>query len=113
MDENDGAPGLATTFALYAVARLGLVAIVAGILTVAGVPLIIAVLAGILVALPLSMVVFRGLRRRLDSALAATVVRRRAERSALRARLRGEEASDVTPVGSDPAGDGQPDRGTD
>ncbi len=32
MDEAEGAPGLAATFALYALARLGLVAVVAGLL---------------------------------------------------------------------------------
>jgi hypothetical protein len=112
MDEAESGPGLAATFALYAVARLGLVAIVAGILTVLGVPLIIAVLAGILVALPLSMVLFRGLRARLDSAVGTAVARRRTERSALRARLRGEDVGDAS-VGSEPAGEGQPDRRTD
>ncbi len=45
-----------------------------------------------IVALPLSMVLFRGLRARLDSAVGTAVARRRTERSALRARLRGELA---------------------
>lgn len=107
MDEPQRAPGLAATFTLYALARLGLVAIVAGVLTAVGAPLVIAVLVGILVALPLSLVLFRGLRARLDAALETTLARRRAERAALRARLRGE--SDV----SDPAVDGQAGRGGD
>ena len=63
-------PGLAATVGLYTLARLGLVAVVTALLLVAGVPLVIAVLVGLIVALPLSMVLFRGLRGRLDAALA-------------------------------------------
>jgi membrane protein implicated in regulation of membrane protease activity len=85
-------PGLAVTVALYALARLALIAVVAGLLLAAGVPFLIALLVGLIVALPLSMVLFRGLRGRLDSALAEVRQRRSAERSALRARLRGEAA---------------------
>jgi hypothetical protein len=83
-------PGLAATVGLYALARLALVAVVTGLMVLAGTPLIIAVLIGLIVALPLSMVLFRGLRSRLDGALAESRSRRSAERSALRARLRGE-----------------------
>jgi hypothetical protein len=110
MDESGRAHGLAATLALYALARLGLVAVTAGVLAALGVPLVIAVLAGLLVAMPLSMVLFRGLRARLDAALETTVTRRRAERSALRSRLKGE---DEAVVGSDPGGEGQPDSRTD
>ena len=84
-------PGLAVTIALYALARLALVAVVAGLLALAGVPIILAVLLGLIVALPLSMVLFRGMRVRLDTAIAVAGARRSAERDALRARLRGEE----------------------
>lgn len=84
------APGLAPSILLYAAARLGVVAVVAGVLLVAGVPLLLAVLIGLIVALPLSMFVFRGLRDRLDSALVVAGARRSEERAALRARLRGE-----------------------
>jgi hypothetical protein len=83
-------PGLAATFGLYALARLGLVAIVAALLLVAGVPLLIALLVALIVALPLSMVLFRGLRGRLDAALAQVRERRARERDALRSRLRGD-----------------------
>jgi hypothetical protein len=127
-------PGLASTVALYALARLGLVALVAVVLALVGVPVLIAVLVGLIVALPLSMVLFRGLRGRLDAALAVAHERRSAERSALRARLRGdndlepgaevkEEGVGTAPNGpsgpvgvsddtaSDPAAPGEPDRG--
>ena len=57
---------------------------VAGLLVLAGVPLLIALLVGLIVALPLSMVLFRGLRGRLDAALARRGERRSTEREALR-----------------------------
>ena len=84
-------PGLAATVALYALARLGLLALIAALLLMAGTPFVIALLVALIVALPLSMFVFRGLRTRLDVALAAARARRGEERAALRARLRGEE----------------------
>lgn len=107
------APGLAVTVLLYVLARIGLVAVVAGVLVIAGVPLLLAVLIGLIVALPLSMVLFRGLRGRLDAALAATGARRSAERDALRARLRGDDGSADTPpapgAGSEHPGQYEPD----
>jgi Protein of unknown function (DUF4229) len=84
------APGLAGTLALYGLARLGLLAVVAGLLLLAGTPLMIALLVALIVALPLSMLLFRGLRARLDSALAVARARRGAQRDALRAGLRGD-----------------------
>ncbi len=50
----------------------------------------IALLVALIVALPLSMLVFRGLRARLDTALAVARERRGAQRAALREGLRGE-----------------------
>ncbi len=109
-------PGLAVTVLLYTLARLGLVAVVAGLLVIAGVPILLAVLIGLIVALPLSMVLFKGLRVRLDAAIAVSGSRRSAEREALRARLRGEDGpvpNDVGPndLASDDADQRQPDRG--
>jgi hypothetical protein len=123
-------PGLATTVALYTAARLGLLAAIAALLVLAGVPVLVAVLVGLIVALPLSMVLFRGLRGRLDAALSATRDRRSTERDALRARLRGDSGAESPvevktdrsaaadpPAGvaddtsSDPAAPGEPDRG--
>ena len=85
------APGLASTLALYALARIALVGVIAALLAVAGVPLLLSVLLGLIVALPLSLVVFRSLRARLDLALGEARRRRSAERESLRSRLRGEE----------------------
>jgi hypothetical protein len=104
-------PGLAATLALYTLARLALVAVIAGLLLLAGTPLVIAVLVALIVALPLSMWVFRGLRARLDTALARSRARRAQEREALRAGLRGDD-----PPTADLSGDGaerQPDAGGD
>jgi len=84
-------PGLAATVALYTLARLGLLALIAALLLMAGTPFVIALLVALIVALPLSMLVFRGLRTRMDVALAAARARRGQERAALRARLRGDE----------------------
>lgn len=86
-------PGLPVTVALYALARLGLVAVIAAALALAGVPVVIAVLVALIVALPLSMVLFTGLRGRLDAAVAEATRRRSVEREALRSRLRGDGAS--------------------
>lgn len=106
---DQAAPGLAATVALYALARLGLVALVAALLLLAGVPFVIAVLVALIVALPLSMVLFRGLRGRLDGALAQSRERRSREREALRARLRGDDVAAARP--SDEPAERQPDPG--
>jgi len=84
-------PGVAVTLALYTLARLALLAVIAGLLLLAGTPLIIALLVALIVALPLSMLVFRKLRARLDTALAASRARRAQEREVLRAGLRGDD----------------------
>lgn len=100
-DAGRPAPGLAATVALYTLARLAVVAVVAVLLSLAGVPLLVGILIGLIVALPLSMFLFRGLRLRLDEAIAASG-RRRAD---VRAQLRGE------PPGSEHPAEGQPDGG--
>jgi Protein of unknown function (DUF4229) len=105
------AGGLAGVLALYVLARLGLLALVAGLLVVAGTPLVIAVLVALVVALPLSMLLFRGLRARLDAALAVTRERRAAQRDALRAGLRGDPGGSVDDGPSGDRAERQPDRG--
>jgi hypothetical protein len=111
------APGVAGVLVLYGLARLVLLALIAGLLVLAGTPVLIALLVALIVALPLSMLLFRGLRARLDDALAAARARRGAERAALRAGLRGDgddRPADVTAPhdgGSGDRGEGQPDGG--
>jgi hypothetical protein len=68
-----------------------LVALIAALLTWVGVPLLVAVIIGLLVALPLSLMLLPTLRKDLDAALAATGQRRREQKARLRAQLRGEE----------------------
>jgi Flp pilus assembly protein TadB len=99
-------PGVAATLALYTLARIALLAVIAGLLLLAGTPLIIALLVALIVALPLSMLVFRELRARLDAALAASRARRAQEREALRAGLRGD---DDAPQASSDRPEGEPD----
>jgi hypothetical protein len=90
------APGLVGPLLAYTAARLALVAVVAGLLAAAGVPLLLAALIGLIAALPLSMLLLSGLRARLDVAVAAVRERRAAEREVLRARLRGDDLPDYT-----------------
>jgi len=102
-----GPPSLAGTLGRYTLARAGLVAAVAGLLVLAGAPLAIAVLVGLVVTLPLSMVLFRGLRARMDAALA----QRDAQRAVLRSRLRGKAAPPpevATPAPSRPDDPSEP-----
>ena len=88
------APSLVGTLVAYTLARLALVAAVTGLLVLAGVPLLLALLIGVVAALPLSMLLLRGLRKRMDAGVAAVQERRTAQRDVLRARLRGDEVHD-------------------
>ncbi|MFI9382757.1 MULTISPECIES: DUF4229 domain-containing protein [unclassified Kutzneria] len=72
--------------ALYTGARIGLLAVIAFLLTLAHVPLLIAIAVGLVLAWPLSLVLLRGLNAR----IAAALTERRAERLKMRAELRGE-----------------------
>ena len=85
------APSLVGSLVAYTLARLCLVAAVTGLLVLAGVPLILALLIGVVAALPLSMLLLRGLRKRMDAGVAAVQERRTAQREVLRARLRGDD----------------------
>ena len=85
---------LVGTLVAYTLARLAIVVAVAGLLVLAGVPLLLALLIGVVAALPLSMLLLRGLRERMDAGVAAVQERRTAQREVLRARLRGDEVLD-------------------
>src|SRR5690349_1616378 len=82
---------LVGTLVAYTLARLAIVVAVAGLLVLAGVPLLLALLIGVVAALPLSMLLLRGLRKRVDAGVAAVQERRTAQREVLRARLRGDD----------------------
>ena len=76
---------------LYVLARLGLVAVVTGALILFKVPLLPALAVGIVVALPASLFVFKGLRERVAVGLNERQAERRAQRDKLRSELRGDE----------------------
>jgi hypothetical protein len=88
----------------YAVARLLLVAaltaaILGGgrLLGVHDFPIVVALLFGIVIALPLGIWLFAPLRRRATESIAAVDERRRRDRAALQSRLRGDSASPTSP----------------
>ncbi|MQY18264.1 DUF4229 domain-containing protein [Nocardia macrotermitis] len=93
-----GSPGrrLARNLALYTVARLALVALIAAIIVLVArvvkvdVPIIVALLFALIVALPLSLLLFKRLRSRVNQDIAAVDERRRTDKAQLRARMRGE-----------------------
>lgn len=82
--------GVAVAVLLYGGARLLLVAVLAGLLVLLGLPVLVALLVGIVASLPLSVVLFRGLRARLARETEAATATRRAQRERLRAELRGD-----------------------
>lgn len=82
---------------VYTLARLVLVAALTAAIFFGArlldvqVPLVVAMLFGIIVALPLGIWLLAPLRRRATAGIAAVDERRRAEREQLQARLRGEK----------------------
>ena len=78
---------------VYTLLRLAMLVVIAAGLMAVGVPALVAVLIGLVVAFALSLVLFRGLRARLDDDLAEARTRRRAERDRLRTALRGDETT--------------------
>jgi hypothetical protein len=82
---------LARDVTLYVLARLGLVVVVMGALMLFKVPLLPALAVGVVVALPASLFIFKGLRERVATGLDARQAVRKAERDKLRSELRGDE----------------------
>jgi hypothetical protein len=86
-----GTPGrVALAVGAYVGARLVLLAVLAGVLVLVGLPAVVALLVGVVIALPLSLVLFRGLRTRLAVEVDAATAERRERRQRLRAELRGD-----------------------
>jgi hypothetical protein len=79
----------------YVGARLLVVAIIGGVLTLVGLPLLLSLLIAVIVALPLSLVLFRGLRARLAREADAATAERRERRERLRAELRGDPSPEA------------------
>jgi hypothetical protein len=97
---SDGRPGsrLVLDLLAYVLARLLLVAVltavilgVGHVLGVRDFPLVVALLFGLVIALPLGIWLFAPLRRRATAGIAAFDERRRRDREQLQARLRGEQ----------------------
>ncbi|MFD4353819.1 DUF4229 domain-containing protein [Nocardia sp. NPDC058519] len=90
---------LVRNLALYTLARLGLVvaiaALIVGIAKLVGVdvPIIVAALFALLVAMPLSLTLFKKLRVKVNEDIAVVDSRRRQDKAQLRARLRGDDDS--------------------
>ena len=89
----------------YTAARLVLVvvlsAVIYGVGRLAGLsdfPPVVAVLFGMVVAMPLGMWVFSPLRRRATASLALAGERRRRDREQLQARLRGDNPAEDEPA---------------
>lgn len=82
---------------IYSVARIGLVAVLALAIYFGGqafgvtVPPLVAAVFGVLIALPLSLVIFKALRLRVNDQIAQIDAKRSAQRDDLQARLRGED----------------------
>ena len=90
---------LARNVALYTLARIGLVVVIAaaivGVAKLIGVevPIIVAALFALIVAMPLSLTLFKKLRVRVNEDIAVVDERRRQDKAQLRARLRGDDDS--------------------
>ncbi|MET4165288.1 cell division protein FtsL [Gordonia terrae] len=88
---------LAVALFLYTFARLLLVTAVVVIIMVGGrlvdveVPFLVAAVFGVLIALPLGMVLFKTLRLKVNSEIAALEAGRRSKHDDLQARLRGDK----------------------
>lgn len=93
-----GSPGrrLARNLALYTLARLVLVVLITAIILLLAqlisvdIPLVVAALFALLIAMPLSLTLFKKLRARVNEDIAVVDERRRHDKAQLRARLRGE-----------------------
>ncbi len=83
-------PNLAKWLAIYTFLRLGMLVVLAAVLSLL-MPLILALLFAVVLALPLAWLAFGGVRRRVNEALAHSNAARRAERERLRSALNGEE----------------------
>ncbi|KQY39129.1 hypothetical protein ASD42_12720 [Nocardia sp. Root136] len=88
---------LVRNLALYTLARLGLVvaiaALIVGVAKLIGVdvPVIVAALFALIVAMPLSLTLFKKLRVKVNEDIAVVDARRRQDKAQLRARLRGDD----------------------
>lgn len=95
---------LAIDLTLYTLARLGLLVITAAALTLAGVPLLVSAAVSVVAVLPLSLLLFGSLRRRVATGIAERTQLRRQRRAQLRAELQSpRENSSMDPTATEDA----------
>ena len=87
------APGLAKWLVLYSALRLATLVVLTAVLYLVGIPLILALLFAVILALPLSWLVFAPVRRQVTAAMAVASAHRRAERDRLRTALDGNQST--------------------
>lgn len=99
----NGAPGrsakksLAVNLGVYTFARLALVVVIAAVIVGVGllfgveVPVLVAAIFSVLISLPLSLLLFKNMRIRVNESIAAVDEDRRAARADLQSKLRGED----------------------
>ena len=91
---------LARDLGLYTLARFGLVAVLAAIIFFGArifsvdIPLLVALIFAVVLSLPLSMILFKSLRIKVNEDIAAVDERRRRDKADLRAKLRGEDTAE-------------------
>ncbi|TSD95154.1 DUF4229 domain-containing protein [Skermania sp. ID1734] len=92
---------LARLLIVYTIFRLALVAALAAIILFGAklfgvdVPLLVALIFGLVIAMPISLLLFRSLRRQVNENIALVDERRRQDKEKLRSRLRGDDGSAV------------------
>ncbi|WP_327110405.1 DUF4229 domain-containing protein [Nocardia sp. NBC_01730] len=92
---------LARNLALYSLARLALVVVLTAVILLAArlvsvdIPLLVAALFALIIAMPLSLTLFKRLRAKVNEDIALVDERRRRDKAQLRARLRGENPEDT------------------
>ncbi|UAK33439.1 DUF4229 domain-containing protein [Nocardia asteroides] len=97
---------LARNLALYTVARLGLVVVLTAVIMLAArlvsvdIPVVVAALFALIIAMPLSLTLFKRLRAKVNEDIALVDERRRRDKAELRARLRGDEPRDPPEAGT-------------
>lgn len=101
MTDERSTRGMIADVLVYLLARLALVAVVAAVIYfgahligVRDIPLVVALLFGIVIAFPLGIWLFTPLRAKATASIASVDERRRRDREELQARLRGDSPKD-------------------
>ncbi|GAA5044431.1 DUF4229 domain-containing protein [Nocardia callitridis] len=105
---------LARDLGIYTLARIGLVIVIAAVIMLLAhlvsvrIPLVVAALFALLIAMPLSMTLFKRMRTRVNEDIAVVDERRRRDKAQLRARLRGADGRGADSAHPAPAADAAP-----